>query len=229
MVLHDRRTKISFYGFYENYAVGNIYWCKVWYTDLGDDVCKTLAMWPHEDLTMEACGFRKYYLSDNPSKRSSFSLLATELLSCMKPWNKVGNNTGGWGASSLNALLNERLFNAFPQQLKSLIKQVEIPSSMGNKSTEVETSDCYITVPACIEVDPTMVSEPYINEGSPISYLSTNETRIRTFNNGDQGTYWLRSPNASYSNYVYRVNADGSMYGFTTPYYTSGILIEISF
>lgn len=216
-------------GIYENFAAGNIYWSKIWYTDLGDDICKNLAMWPHEELTMEACGFRKYYLSDNPSKRCSFSLLAANLLSCTKPWNKVGSNTGGWGASSLNALMNERLYNAFPQQIKSLIKLVKIPSSIGNKSMDVETFDCYVTAPACIEVDPTMVSEPYINEGAPISYLSTNESRKRAFNNGDYGTYWLRSPNVSYANYVYRVNADGSMYGYTVPYYASGVLIEISF
>lgn len=216
-------------GIYENFAAGNIYWSKIWYTDLGDDICKNLAMWPHEELTMEACGFRKYYLTDNPSKRCSFSLLAANLLSCTKPWNKVGSNTGGWGASSLNALMNERLYNAFPQQIKSLIKLVKIPSSIGDKSMDVETFDCYVTAPACIELDPTMISEPYINEGTPISYLSTNESRKRAFNNGEYGTYWLRSPNVSYANYVYRVNADGSMYGYTVPYYASGVLIEISF
>lgn len=216
-------------GFYENYATGNVYWCKLWYADLGSDICRSLAAWPHENITLEACGFRKYYLSDNESRRCSFSMLASHLLSREKAWNSTNSNSGGWSSSSLNKMLNTRLFEAFPLQIRSIMKQVKIPSSVGNKSTEIDTSDCYITIPACIEVDPTMTNEPYINEGSSIPYLSTNASRKRAFDGGDYGRYWLRSPNVLYDNYVYRVNEDGSMYGFVIPYYTAAILIEISF
>lgn len=216
-------------GVYENYAIGNIHWCKLWYADLGDDICRNLSLWPHEKLTLEACGFRKYYLSDNTSKRCSFSMLASNLLSCEKAWNDSNSNAGGWGSSDLNTMLNTRLYAAFPQQIKAIVKQVKVPSSVGNKSTEIDTSDCYITVPACIEVDPTMTTEPYINEGTTISYLSTNASRKRAVDGGDYQRYWLRSPNVAYDNYVYRVNNDGSMYGFVIPYYTARILVEISF
>lgn len=216
-------------GIYENHAIGNVYWCKLWYADLGEDSCKNIAAWPHEDITMEACGFRKYYLSDNESKRCSFSMLASHLLSCEKTWNGNNSNAGGWAESTLNSMLNTRLYEAFPNQIKAIMKQVKIPSSIGSKSTEIDTSDCYITIPACIEVDPTMTTEPYINEGSVISYMSTNASRMRAFDGGNYQRYWLRSPNVLYDNYVYRVNADGSMYGFVIPYYTAGILIEISF
>lgn len=216
-------------GMYENFAIGNIYWCKLWYADLGDDICRNLSVWPHEELTLEACGFRKYYLSDNASKRCSFSMLASNLLSCEKAWNDSNSNSGGWGASDLNAMLNTRLYAAFPQQIKAIMKQVKVPSSIGNKSTEIDTSDCYITIPACIEVDPTMTTEPYINEGTTISYLSTNASRRRAVDGNDYQRYWLRSPNVAYDNYVYRVNNDGSMYGFVIPYYTAKILVEISF
>lgn len=215
-------------GIYENFAIGNINWCKVWYKDLGDTVCQNLAMWTHEKITLESCGFRKYYLSDNSSKRCSFSLLANHLLNRNKKWSS-SNNTGGWGSSTLNTSLNNRLYNAIPSQIRSLIKQVKVPSSLGAMSTEVETSDCYITIPACIEVDSTMTTEPYINEGSAISYMATNEDRKRAYDGGDYASYWLRSPNASYSNYVYQVNTSGKLYGFTSPSSEAGVLIEISF
>lgn len=215
-------------GMYENHAVGTIYWCKLWYADLGDDVCRTVASWPHEEMTFEACGYRRYYLSDNSSKRCSFSMLASNLLSCEKKWNDVNSNVGGWKSSSLNAMLNSRLLEAFPRQIRSIIKQVKVPSSVGGKSTEIDTSDCFITIPSCIEVDPTMTVEPYINEGATVPYLSTNASRRRAVN-GEYQRYWLRSPNVAYDNYVYRVNADGSMYGFVIPYYTAHVLIEISF
>ena len=40
-------------GIYENHAIGNIHWAKIWYKDLGDDVCQSLAMWTHESITLE--------------------------------------------------------------------------------------------------------------------------------------------------------------------------------
>lgn len=215
-------------GIMENYAIGNINWCKVWYKDLGEEVCQQLALWTHERVVMEVCGFRKYYLSDNPSKRCSFSLLAAHLLDRVKKWTELNSNEGGWAFSPLRTSLNSRLYNAMPNQIRSLIKQVRIPSSVGNKSSEVETSDCYITIPAAIEVDPTMTYEPYINEGTSISYLTNNVSRKRAFDGGDYHQYWLRSPNVQYTNYVWRVNADGSMYGYNIPYYEAGVLIEIS-
>lgn len=216
-------------GIYENHAIGNIYWSKLWYADLGDDICRNLAIWPHEEVVMEACGFRKYYLSEDEEKRCSFTMLASNLLCCETQWSKIGSNSGGWGGSTLNAMLNTRLYQALPQQIKAIIKQVKVVSSIGGKSTDTSATDCYIAIPSAFEVDPTMTTEPYINEGSEISYIYNNETRKRARIGGDYGRYWLRSPNALYDNYVYRVNADGSMYGFTSPSYSAGILIEMSF
>lgn len=215
-------------GVFENYAIGTINWCKLWYTDLGDATCRNLAIWTHEQVEMEACGFRKYYLTENPSQRCSFSLLATHLLDRNYNWSNTNSNAGGFASSALRAMLNGRLYKAIPTQLRSIIKQVNVPSSVGSKSSEIVTSDCYITVPACIELDPTMTNEPYVNEGTSISYIYNNENRKRAYKNGTYGKYWLRSPNASYTNYVYTVNADGALYGFNIPTYSYGILIEIS-
>ena len=216
-------------GYYENHAIGNINWAKVWFADLGDDVCKNLAIWTHESITLEACGFRKYYLSDNTSKRCSFSLLASHLLGGAKAWNASNTNAGGWANSSLNKSLNERLYNAMPTQIKALLKKVIVYSSVGQMSSELSSSDCYITIPALIEVDPTQTIEPYNSEGTSISYLNTNESRKRTFDDGDYNAYWLRSPNVGYANYIWRVEADGQTQGITNAQTALGVLIEISF
>jgi hypothetical protein len=216
-------------GIYENHAIGDINWAKVWFADLGEDVCKDLAMWTHEPITLEACGFRKYYLSDNTSKRCSFSLLASHLLGRTKKWNPSNSNAGGWAKSELNKSLNERLYKAMPIQIRELLKKVMVYSSIGQMSTESSSSDCYITIPALIEVDPTQTSEPYNSEGLSISYLSTNDSRKRAFNGGNYNAYWLRSPNSGYANYVWRVEADGQTQGITNPTTSLGVLIEISF
>lgn len=216
-------------GIYENHAIGNINWAKVWYADLGDEVCKSLAMWTHESISLEACGFRKYYLSDNTSKRCSFSLLASHLLGRTKRWNPTNSNDGGWANSSLNASLNNRLYNAMPTQIKALIKQVIVYSSVGKQSTELSSSNCYITIPAVIEVDSTINSEPYNSEGTAISYMTTNNSRKRAFDGGNNNAYWLRSPNVSYENYVYRVDDNGIVQGITVATNSLGVLIELSF
>ena len=216
-------------GMYENHAIGNIHWAKVWFADLGDDVCKNLAMWTHESIALEACGFRKYYLSENTSKRCSFSLLASHLLGRTKRWNATNVNTGGWANSELNASLNKRLYNAMPVQIKALLKKVIVYSSIGQMSTELSSSDCYITIPAAIEMDSTMSSEPYNSEGTAISYLSTNDSRKRAFDGGDYSAYWTRSPNVSYENYIYRVDESGQLQGITNATTSLGVLIEISF
>ena len=220
-------------GIYENHAIGNVYWAKVWYKDLGDEVCKDLAMWVHEEVEFEACGFRKYYLTENASKRCSCSLLASTLLDRNKVWNKTGTTEGGFGSSAIKEFLNTRLYKAIPVQIRSLIKQCRVPASLGNKSIEVVTSDCYIYLPAAIELDSSMTTEPYINEGTAISYITNNSSRVRRYVDGTAGRYWTRSTNVGYATYVWTVSNDegslGGMYGFSSPNYEAGVLIELSF
>ena len=216
-------------GIYENHAIGNIHWAKIWYKDLGDDVCQSLAMWTHESITLEACGFRKYYLTENTSKRCSFSLLASHLLGRTKRWNATNINAGGWVESALNKSLNTRLYNAMPNQIRALLKQVIIYSSVGQMSTELSSSNCYITIPALIEVDPSQTTEPYNSEGTSISYLSTNDSRKRAFDGGDYEEYWLRTPNVEYANYIWRVDKNGATQPITNATSSLGVLIEISF
>ena len=225
-------------GYYENHAIGNINWAKVWFADLGDDVCKDLAMWTHESITLEACGFRKYYLTENTSKRCSFSLLASHLLGRTKRWNATNTNDGGWAESELNKSLNTRLYSAMPTQIKLLMKQVIVYSNDGitNTSvtpnqyyTEVTPSNCYITIPAIIEVDSSQTSEPYNSEGTSISYMNTNDSRKRAFDGDDYAEYWLRSPNIGYANYIWRVDEKGQTQGITNAASNLGVLIEISF
>ena len=219
-------------GIYENYGIGNIHWAKVWYADLGEDVCKNLAMWTHESITLEACGFRKYYLTDNASKRCSFSLLASHLLGRTKKWNSTNTNAGGWAISSLNNSLNNRLYNAMPVQIKALMKKVIVWSSFGQNSSELSSSDCYITIPAVVELDSSYTSEPYNSEGTAISYMSTNDARKRAFNGGEYNDYWTRSPAYSsngWLNYICRVDEYGAVQQITNATTSLGVLIEISF
>lgn len=219
-------------GRFVNYGIGDIYWCKIWYRDLGEDVCEKLVGWTHEQIGLEVSGFYRYALHDDYTKESMMSLLATHLLDRTKPWNNTNTNVGGWAESELNGFLNSRFYNAIPDQIKSLVKKVSVSSTIGNKSSEITESGCYVTVPAIYDLDSSFGS-PYTSEvydaNGTINFMTSNDMRKRAAVDGDYAYYWTRSPNVSYANYIFLVDANGEDYGFANAYNDYGVLIEISF
>ena len=217
-------------GLYENYGIGEIYWAKVWFADLGDSACRSMAIWTHEKIKMEMTGFKNYYLSDNSGKRCSMSFLASTLLDKKFPLTVTNSssNSGGWANMTLNVFLNERLYKAINPEWRQLIKQVKIGSSVGNRSTEISYSDCYLAIPSVIVVDATITSEPFIYEGSHAPFITTDETRIRTSDGVTGVEYFTRSPNPGYTTYFYTVTENGTINGYVYPYMENGVLIELS-
>lgn len=223
-------------GKFVNNAVGDVYWAKVWYCDLGDDVCKRLVGWTHEELSFEVDGFDRYALDEDFTKSSMFSLLGTHLLENKRVFNtssSVGNE-GGWAESNLRAFLNDRFYNAFPHQIKALMKKVTVKSTQGKGSSEVSESGSYIVIPALYDLDKSKTD--YAGEVSDyngtIDYMTSNDARKRALPSGDYSSYWTRSPNFTYTgnvNYMWVVRETGSPEGFSTVATSHGILIEISF
>jgi hypothetical protein len=190
-----------------------------------------LAAWVHEPVKMEVCSFKKYYLTDDPTQRCTFSMLAANLIGRSVKWG--ANNTGGWNEAYLNAYLNSRVYAALPIQIRSIIKKVSVISTAGNKSKELIPANCYIAIPAYNEVE-NVGSDPYIGEGETIPYMINvnsapgENVRKRADSNGVYKSYWLRSPDANYS-YVWTVNQDGDPYGYSDPSSLHNILIMLSF
>ena len=207
-------------GSYEQYASGCIYWSKLWYADLGDEACKQLAYWPHEQLRFEACfetngTLKRYYLSDGSGKRSSMTFIAANVLSQPVVMNTTTTNSGGWGGYSLNTYLNSRVYQAFSNKWKPLMKQVRVKSSVGNNSTDIADADSYIFVPAIAELTPTIGGEPYASEGTVISHFQSDTSRICYTLDGQAVKYWTRSPTLDHSIYVYRIDATGKPQSIT--------------
>lgn len=216
-------------GAYENYAIGSVYWAKVWYADLGEDACRELASWVHSTMTFEMAGFKRYYLSDNASKRCAMTFLAAELLDKDMPMDNVQNNSGGWAKpTTLNTYLNNRLYKAMPIGWRQLIQKVCVPGNVGGQSTEIAYANCYFYLPSVIELDSTLTTEPYIYEGSAIDFITTNDTRRRRTPDGTIAAYWTRSPNRDYNGYYNAVNTDGNIYSYYYPTDKNYVLVEFS-
>ena len=201
-------------GSYENFAAGVIYWCKIWYADLGDAACKQLAAWTHEDVTYEMCGFKRYYLSDNSNKRCAMTFMQTTTLGQKMALSSTGTNTGGWANATLRTYLNTRLPKAFPIGWQQLFKQVKVLSSAGNKSKEIVSADSTFFIPSYAELIST-TEEPYVYEGTTISYMTDNNSRICLNQDGEAVTYWTRSPNATTVSNFYTIQVDGTPYGWS--------------
>ena len=225
-------------GRFSNYGVGEVHWLKIWYMDLGEEICEKLVNWTHEKIGLEVSGFYRYALYDDYTKESTMSLLATNLLDRTKQYNATNTNIGGWASSLLNSYLNSRFYNAIPEQIKSLMKKVSVSSMVGGMSSEISESGCYVNVPSAYDIDSTKTeyaSEVYDTNGT-IDYMISNEQRKRSYLDGDYADYWLRTPDIRYSSYPLYVDSDGNssnvagqIYSFKTANSENGILIEISF
>jgi hypothetical protein len=159
-------------------------------------------------------------------------MLAAHALDVDRKWNATDTNIGGWANSSLKALLNKRLYNAFPPKIRQMIQQVRIPANLGQNASEVVTTNDYVTLPALIEVLPTATGWPYVDEGIAIPYMVSNSARLRKHRNGVATSYWTRSANPGWGNRINHVNNTGSTgtgWGETSSAVTlHGIVIEIS-
>lgn len=227
-----------------NYAKGEINWCKIWYKDLGEDICRNLVNWTHEKIIFETSGFQRYQLHDDSTKESMMSLLATHLLSVKGKYNSSSNdNAGGWAECELNKFLNSRFYNAIPYQIKALMKKVSVKSTIGDNSITTSSSGCFVNIPALYDVYDD-ASDEYKAElyefANTIDYFTglTNSTdeqtnRIRMYADGNEGVqYWLRSPSIgswATSRYCYSIDKTGRPQEVTGTNTKHGILIEISF
>lgn len=229
-------------GRFTNHCKGTIYWCKIWYMDLGEKACEQLVSWTHEKITLEVDGFYRYALYDDYTKESTMSLLATHLLDKKMNYNDSQTSVGGWAESKLNSFLNTRFYNAIPHQIKSLLKKVSVSSTIGNKSTEISSSGCYVNIPALYDVDSAFggtsketLKQAYRNEvydsNGTINYMIDTESRKRAFVDGNYYSYYTRSPNPSSTYNIHGVDESGSTYFVSLNPKTDsgqGVLIEVS-
>lgn len=82
-----------------------------------------------------------------------------------------------------------------------------------------DLSDEYFYLASETEVG--LGNENNIAEGSTFPYFSDNAKRIKNYN-GSAKYWWLRTPDASYSDYARYVGTDGSLYNFSA-YYARGL------
>ena len=205
---------------------GQINWAKVWLDDIGDAAARKLAAWPHETWRYEYCGDKRYRFATDSSKITGASFIPTRLLSLGHCMNTTNTNIGGWNDSAMRQFCNGRVYDAFPTEWRSIIKQVQIPSTAGNMSRDIVYSKDYVYLPSYVEVFNT-IEDPYASEGKAIAFFNTDVDRIKTMN-GTAQAWYLRSADISYNNYFKTVSMQGNMNNYVISTRSLGICPCIS-
>lgn len=231
-------------GRYINPGVGTIHWAKIWWKDLGEEICKELVGWTHEKVILEVDGFDRYYI-DGSTNQTTFSLIGKQLLDRPMALNTTSDasNAGGYPAWTICSMLNERFYKAMPWSIQFLTKPVKTKYTIGKNSGEVSTDagSFHVLLPTVFDLGVTEGTfKEHIAEsgGSQYNktYIDAADERIRHYSNGTAGEYWTRSTVYSaissgwYADKVYYIDSVGEAQNWTGYVTTKrGILVEISF
>lgn len=117
-----------------------------------------------------------------------------------------GSVSSGWASTTLHTYLNGTFYNAFPDNVKTLIKQVKKTYNMSSGQLVV---DDYLWLASEMEVFGTST---YDTSGTRYAYWAqhtSNSDRIKKLGN-EADTWWLRSASLSNGYFAY-VNSSGSL------------------
>ena len=153
-------------GGHSFYGKGMVYWCKLWFDDIGDSNCEQLASWHHESLRMEYYGTGLYNYAGTGTLCGG-SFIANNLLEDRGMKMMANANNVSWEASIIRTFFNERVYNALPIAWKSMIRQVTIDASQYSTSAESIYTDDYLYLPSRTE----------LNGGIP--FMESNDKRIK--------------------------------------------------
>lgn len=213
-------------GTTSHYGTGMVYWCKIWFDDIGNNLCEELASWHHETLRMEYYGSGLYNYAGTGSL-SIASFIANNLLEDRPIKMLTSTADISWEASHIRAFMNERLYNALPTAWKSLIRQVTIDSTPNSTSADSKYTDDYIYIPSRSEVNgdiPFMESSvsrvkfsKYIVPNTSSSHIGSTDPQTDSDINVNIGDIWTTGG----SSYMLISKEEIARYGLTVKSGTS--------
>lgn len=176
-------------------GAGIIHWCKIWYDDLGDDIARNIASWTRDEdrqeyyeVALDSAGtlMGSPYVLSGKSTHASASFCSNNLMRYLHRMNSDNTNSGGWGGNqatgkyvqSMHYFMQNRFYPAIPDEVRQLIAQVKVPSTMGSQSTNVANYDSYVYIP-CLREEDGNNGAGYALEGERISWNTTQGRRIK--------------------------------------------------
>ena len=113
--------------------------------------------------------------------------------------NSSQTNVGGYGGSAMHKTHLPALLSLMPSEVQEAIKEVDKKTSVGNKSSTIETVKCKLFCLSEIEIFNAVSYSPS-GEGKRYNYYSSS-SRIQKYKNGSTYPWWERSPNKNNAMY----------------------------
>ena len=168
-------------------------------------------------MTLQIADFDHDYLSGSTSAaKAGITLITKHLLPETKEMNSANTNVGGFPASDLYDYLNEDIYNALPEDLKSIVVPIYKWYGTGNATSNGEWHGCKVWSPLEYELFGTTTYSPATEHttGNARKYpiFTDNNSRIKKMNNGSGSAndYWEASPRADGSANFCNVNSNGT-------------------
>ena len=187
------------------------------YWSVGDT--KTITLTDGNDYTIRICDMTpgRYEYTNNSEQKTNVVFEFVECLSTSYSMNDSSTNVGGWAESKMKSTHMQNIFNMLPSDLQGVIEEIQIASSVGNKSAEISTSANKLFLPSEYEIFGSGTYSTGESEGTPqyelYSLNNTNTFRIKK-QNGTAKIWWLRSPGTSDTNYFCNVSTNGNAHNY---------------
>ena len=171
-------------------------------------------------IVLQVYGFNHFMKADGSEfSHVVFGMKGT--LTAGREMNSRNTNVGGWDACKMRAWLNNDMYNALPQIWKSMIEEVQVLASEGDRSAEIKTSIDKLFLFSHAEVGFDKTAVPYKNEIAEgaeevqFSVFTDNNSRIKKTYNGEGSAvpWWLRSADSGSSTYFRGVTNYGNALG----------------
>ena len=144
-----------------NYGKGWVHWAKIWKADLGDNVCRKLAAWPHETLRLEYAGSDRQLYPNSLTRYAGASFFSNNPLPLKMNYSNANYATLTWDGSLLQQFYRDRIYAAFDYKWQSIITPVKVLTRES------------VTSPYC---DPSVIESVYPPAcGEVYSYGSTSD------------------------------------------------------
>ena len=166
---------------------------------------------------VELIAFNHDDLADGSGK-AALTFFCKDLPNILRSMNSSSSVSDGWENSDIRTFTNGELFDAFPDELKSVIKPVYKVSDGGaNNKTLVTTIDnCWLASYNEVGFNPN--NNSLSGQGTIYSSIFSSDKESRKkyiVDDTETGGWWLRSTyyTTSSNTMFYRVQKSGSSYG----------------
>lgn len=183
------------------------------YFSVGDE--KTITLFTGESITLVIIGFDHDDLTS--SGKAGMTIMMKHCLATQYPNHSSQTNTVGWSGCTMRTSVMATLLSQLPSDLQNYIVTVKKYTSIGNKSSTIETTQDKLFLLSTEEVSGIVTSGLNADgEGEQYAYFkniaTTNSSRIKKLSNGSgSAAHWkLRSPNLSYTTHYNCISTAGA-------------------